>query len=211
MHLLEKSAHCLAVSSLFHCSGCLQGLLSTEGLKAVQLGPSSPHHQFPLPGESSLLLSRLPACSKGNKATHAASRMASGFPSMGLTVPVCTGSGGFDLASPPNRALSRGPALTDRGQTNLSNRCGLPESISDSGICLINPFITGHSGKEVCRVGIGNHSSLPARLLCPSTPPPPHPSNLLSFRCGHRAVFLWGIQRLNYFNASKAPANGKST
>lgn len=63
------------------------------------------------------------------------------------------------------------PALTD---PSLSKHCGLPESISDSGISLMKPFITGRSGKSD-RLQGGSRKPLlvPAPLLRSPRPPPP--------------------------------------
>lgn len=95
--------------------------------------------------------------------------MASGLPFMGIAVCVYTGSRGYDFASVPDGVSAGGPVLSDGGQVTLTNHCCLPESISDSRIHLINPFITGRSGKSD-RPQNGNRKTspcfLPNSLLC---------------------------------------------
>ena len=98
---------------------------------------------------------------------------------------VCTGVQGRGVVSmtgpDPQMELSGdGSAHTDLGQASLSNHGYLPESISDSEVHLINPFITGHSGRLTgCRTGIGK----PLLASCPTCSRVLLPS-LLPRRCG---------------------------
>lgn len=118
------------------------------------------------------------ACHRGGEVTPVASRTTSGFPSMGTVVPMCIGGRAVTLPVPQMEPSADTPVLPDGGQASLSSSpCCRPESISDSGICLINPFITSHSGKSD-RLQSGNRKAPPHAgeggppVFCFPLPPP---------------------------------------
>lgn len=138
-----------------------------------------------------LLLSPLLACP-----THTAPRCP-----LDMAVSCAWESRGCDCASPLNQGSSDGPGLTHPGQASLSSHCRLLESTADSGIHLINPFITCPS-VEPDGPQNGNQKASPCfsphLLLCSA-----YLSPLLLCRSVPRAAFLWDIVRLTDFSAGK--------